>query len=132
MTDLRQERSIGELFGQLSQDVGLLVRQEAQLAKAEMQTTLSQSIAHLVSLAAGSIVGLIGALGLTAAIVLLLIDPIGLKPWLAALLVGGVLAAIGFVMLQGGLRKLKTIDPVPRRTVENIKDDFRAVKEQRR
>jgi hypothetical protein len=132
MTDLRQERSIGELFGQLSQDVGLLVRQEAQLAKAEMQTTLSQSIAHLVSLAAGSIVGLIGALGLTAAIVLLLIDPIGLKPWLAALLVGGVLAAIGFVMLQGGLRKLKKIDPVPRRTVENIKDDFRAVKEQRR
>ena len=33
-----EERSIGELFGELSQDVGLLVRQEAQLAKTEMQT----------------------------------------------------------------------------------------------
>jgi hypothetical protein len=32
MPELRQERSVGELFGQLTQDVALLVRQEAQLA----------------------------------------------------------------------------------------------------
>jgi hypothetical protein len=34
MHDLREERTLGQLFGQLSEDVGLLVRQEAQLAKA--------------------------------------------------------------------------------------------------
>ena len=131
MTDIRHERSIGELFGQLSEDVGLLVRQEAQLAKTEFHAKISRSVADLVSLAAGGVVGLIGALAITAAIVLVLIDPLGIKPWLAALLVGGVLAVIGFVMLQGGLRNLKTIDPVPRRTVENLKDDIRMVKEQR-
>src|SRR5262249_4833470 len=124
MTDLRQERSIGELFGQLSEDVGLLVRQEAQLAKAEMQAKISRSVADLVLVVAGGVVGLIGALALAAALVLLLINPIGIKPWLAALLVGGILAIIGFVILQAGLRKLKTIDPVPRRTAQSVKDDI--------
>ena len=32
-----EDRSIGELFGELSQDMALLVRQETQLAKTEMQ-----------------------------------------------------------------------------------------------
>jgi hypothetical protein len=131
MDELRQDRSIGELLGQLTQDLGLLVRQEAQLAKSEMQAKLSRVVANLVSLAAGGVVALIGALGLTAAIILLLVDPVGLAPWLAALLVGGLLAAVGFGMLRGGLRALKEIDPTPRRTVESIKDDIQLAKELR-
>lgn len=37
MPELRQEHSVGELIGELSQDLGLLIRQEAQLAKTEVQ-----------------------------------------------------------------------------------------------
>lgn len=132
MTALRQERSIGELFGQLTQDLGLLVRQEAQLAKTEVQAKVSRATGDLVSLATGGIVALIGALALTAALILLLVDPIGLKPWLAALLVGAVMAGIGYVMLKGGLRDLKQIDPAPRRSVESIKEDIQLAKEARR
>jgi hypothetical protein len=36
MPELREDRRIGELFGQLSQDMTLLFRQEVQLARAEM------------------------------------------------------------------------------------------------
>jgi len=131
MRELRQERSVGELFGQLTQDLGLLVRQEAQLAKTEIQTKVSRATSDLVSLATGGIVALIGALALTAAVILLLVDPVGLAPWLAALLVGAVMAGIGYVMLKGGLRDLRQIDPSPRRTVESIKDDIQWAKEQR-
>ena len=131
MPELRQDRSIGELFGQLTQDLGLLVRQEAQLAKTEVQAKVSRATSDMVSLATGGVVALIGALALTAAIILLLVDPIGLKPWLAALLVGAVMAGIGFVMLKGGLRDLKKIDPAPRRTVESIKEDIQLAKERR-
>jgi hypothetical protein len=46
-----EERSIGALFGELSQDLALLVRQEAQLAKTEMQQKLSKVTTDLVSLA---------------------------------------------------------------------------------
>lgn len=126
-----EERSIGALFGELSQDVALLVRQEAQLAKREMQQKLSKITADLVSLATGGVVALVGGLALTAALILLLVDPVGLDPWLAALLVGAVLAAIGWVMLQRGLKDLKRTDPTPRRTVESIKDDIQWAKEQR-
>jgi hypothetical protein len=126
-----EERSIGELFGELSQDMALLVRQEAQLAKTEMQTKLTKVTGDLVSLAAGGVVALVGGLAITAAIILLLIDPIGVKPWLAALIVGVVLGLIGWMMLQRGLKDLKRTDPTPRRTVETIKEDIQWAKEQR-
>ena len=129
--NFRQERSVGELFGQLTQDLALLVRQEAQLAKTEMQAKVSRATTNLVSLATGGIVALIGALALTAAVILLLVDPVGLEPWLAALLVGAVLAGVGYFMLQGGLRDLKQIDPAPRRTVESIREDIQVAKEAR-
>jgi uncharacterized membrane protein YqjE len=125
------QRSVGELFGQLSQDLALLVRQEAELAKTEVQAKMSRLTTDLVSLATGGIVALIGALALAAAVVLLLIDPIGLAPWLAALLVGVVLGAIGYFMLQKGLRDLKGLDPTPRRTVESLKEDIQLAREAR-
>ncbi|HET7469469.1 MAG TPA: phage holin family protein [Gemmatimonadales bacterium] len=126
-----EERSIGELFGELSQDMALLVRQEAQLAKTEMQTKLSRVTGDLISLAAGGVVALVGGLAITAAVILLLIHPIGVTPWLAALIVGALLGIIGWVMLQRGLKDLKRTDPTPRRTVETIKEDIQWAKEQR-
>jgi hypothetical protein len=126
-----EERSIGELFGELSQDLGMLVRQEAQLAKTEMQQKLSKVTTDLVALATGGVVALIGGLALTAALILLLIDPVGLKPWLAALIAGAVLGLVGWMMVQRGLSDLKRTDPTPRRTVESLKDDIQWAKEQR-
>ena len=127
MHQLREERSIGELFGQLTQDLSLLVRQETQLAKTEIQGKVSRAARDL----AGSVVALMGGLALTAALILLLIDPVGLKPWLAALVVAVVFGGGGYVMLQGGLRDLKNLDPTPRRTVESIKEDIQIAKERR-
>lgn len=135
MAELRsrtgEERSIGELFGELSQDMALLVRQETQLAKTEMQQKLSKVTQDLVGLATGGVVAYLGGLALTAFLILLLIDPIGLAPWLSALIVGVVLGVIGWVMLQRGLKNLKEVDPTPRRTVESIKEDIQWAKEQR-
>jgi Putative Actinobacterial Holin-X, holin superfamily III len=131
MHQLREERSIGELFGQLTQDLSLLVRQESQLAKTEIQVKVARAARDLGSLAGGGVVALMGGLALTAAIILLLIDPIGLKPWLAALIVAVVFGGGGWVMLQGGLRDLKSLDPTPRRTVESIKEDIQIAKERR-
>jgi hypothetical protein len=131
MHQLSQERSVGELFGQLTQDLSLLVRQETQLAKTEIQEKISRVSRDLVSLATGGVVALVGGLALVAAVILVLVDPIGLEPWLAALLVGALLAGGGYVMLRGGLRDLKAVDPAPRRTVESIKEDIQRVKERR-
>ena len=48
MPALREDRSIGELFGQLSQDMTLLFRQELQLARVEMSEKISQLTGNLV------------------------------------------------------------------------------------
>jgi hypothetical protein len=103
MHQLREDRSVGELFGQLTQDLTLLIRQEAQLARTEIQAKISRASRDLASLATGGVVALVGAL----------------------------LAAGGYVMLQKGLRDLKTVDPAPRRTVESVKEDIQAIKERR-
>ena len=131
MHQLSQDRSVGELFGHLTQDLSLLLRQETQLAKSEIQEKISRASRDVISLAAGGVVALIGVFALTAAVILLLVDPVGLEPWLAALLVGLLLAGGGYMMLRGGLRELKQMDPAPRRAVESIKEDIQMVKERR-
>jgi hypothetical protein len=128
MPELRQERSIAELFGQLSQDMTLLVRQEVQLARAEMSEKLSRLTANMVSVIGGGFVAYVGALALVAALILALNDLAGISPWVSALIVGAVLAIVGYAMLRRGLGELKRVDLAPRRTVENIKDDVQAIR----
>jgi hypothetical protein len=128
MPELRQERSVAELFGQLSQDMTMLVRQEVQLARAEMSEKLSRLTANLVSVIAGGFVAYVGALALVAALILALNDLASISPWVSALIVGAVLAIAGYGMLRRGLGELKRVDLAPRRTVENIKDDVQAIR----
>jgi uncharacterized membrane protein YqjE len=129
MPELRQqERSIGELFGQLTQDMTLLVRQEIQLARTEMSEKLSRLSSNLISVATGGLVAYMGAWALVAALILALHQLADISPWVSALIVGVVLAIAGYAMLKRGLNELRRVDLSPRRTVENIKDDVQAIK----
>jgi hypothetical protein len=131
MPELKQERSIGELFGQLSQDMTLLVRQEIQLARTEMSEKLSRFTTNLVSVLSGGFVAYLGGLALVAALILAIRDLANISLALSALIVGAVLAIVGYVMLQKGVKELKRVDLAPRRTVETLKDDVQWAKEQR-
>src|SRR5688500_9372138 len=129
MPELReQERSVGELFGQLSEDMTLLVRQETELARTEMSEELSRLSANLISVATGGRVAYVGAWALVAALILGLHELADISPWVSALIVGVILAIAGYAMLKRGLNELKRVDLAPRRTVENIKDDVQAIK----
>ena len=130
MPELRQqERSIGELFGQLSQDMTLLVRQEVQLARTEMTEKLSRLTTNLISVGAGGFVAYLGGLALMAALILAIRDLANISLAWSALIVGAILAIVGYVMMQKGLKELKTTELAPRRSVENIKDDVQSIKE---
>ena len=129
MPELRQERSIGELFGQLTQDMTLLVRQEVQLARTEMTEKLSKLTTNLISVGAGGFVAYLGGLALMAALILAVRDLANISLAWSALIVGGILAIVGYVMLQRGLKELKRTELAPRRSVENIKDDVQSIKD---
>jgi hypothetical protein len=124
----RDERSLGELFGELAQEIGELVRHEMALAKTELGQKASRVGRDVGLLAVGGLIGYAGFLVLLGAAVLLLALVVPL--WLAALLVGLVTAAAGYVLVQRGLSALKEADLTPRRTVETLKEDFRWAKEQ--
>jgi hypothetical protein len=132
MPELRQQdRSIGELFGQLTQDMTLLVRQEVQLARTEMSDKLSRFTNNLVAVLTGGFVAYVGGLALVAALILAIRDLANISLAFSALIVGAILAIVGYVMLQRGLKELKRVDLAPRRTVETLKDDVQWAKEQR-
>jgi hypothetical protein len=131
MPELKQERSIGELFGQLTQDMTLLFRQEIQLARTEMTDKVSHVTTNLVSVLAGGFVAYLGGLALVACVILALRDLANISLAVSALIVGAILAVIGWVMLQRGLKEMKRVDLSPRRTVETLKDDVQWAKEQR-
>lgn len=130
MPQVREDRTLGELLGQLSEDMTLLVRQEMALAKAELSDKASRAGKQATSIGTGALVAYLGALSLVAALVLGLIE-IGIAPWLSALIVGVAFAVIGYVMLRSGAERLKDIDPKPERTVQTLKDDVQWAKEQR-
>ena len=129
MPELRQERSIGELFGQLSQDLTLLIRQEIQLARSEMTDKISRLGRNLVSVGAGGFVVYLGGLALMAAVILALRDLANISLAWSSVIGGVILAIVGYAMLQRGLKELKRADLAPRRTVENIRDDVQAIKD---
>lgn len=125
-----RERPLGELFKELSQDTTKLVRQELDLAKAEL-TEKGKSAGIGAGMFGGA--GLMGvmALGALTACFVLALDT-AMKSWLAALIVAVVYAAIAGVLALTGKSKVKQAGPpVPEQTVETVKEDIQWAKTQR-
>ncbi len=130
--ETRDDRSIGTLVSELSQETTTLLQQEIALAKTEMSEKVSQVSTALVRLALGGLVLFAGLLLLLDAVVYGLseIMPPDLTPWLPALLVGLVVAIIGAVLLQKGRSNLQTSSLMPQRTATSLQRDTTMVKEQ--
>jgi hypothetical protein len=124
----RDDRPLGQLFGDLSRQLSTLVRQEIELARTEVTTKARAVSRDAAMIGVGSAVVYAGLLALVAAVVLLLIET-GLTPWIAALIVGVLTAAIGGLLIARGRSGLAENDLAPRRTIETLKDDADWAKE---
>jgi hypothetical protein len=129
MAQLRDERSLGDLFSDLSRETTTLVRQEVQLAKAELTQSATEAARGLGMLVAGGAVAYAGLLFLLLAIVFGLIEA-GWDAWLSAFVVGLVVVAIGAILVLRARESLKPANLAPRRTVETLKEDQEWAKEQ--
>ena len=123
-------RSLGELFSELAQETSTLVRQEVNLAKTEMSQKASRAGRHVGVMAAGGAVAYAGLLAILAALIVLLNNVMPL--WLSALLVGIVVAVVGYLLVRRALDALKREDFAPRETIETLKEDQRWAKDQTR
>lgn len=125
----RDDRSLGELFGELAQETGTLVRQEVELARVELSQKASRAGRHVAALAVGGAIAYAGVLALVAAVILALGEA-GLPWWLSALIVGLVVAGVGYALVARARTALKAADLAPRQTVETLKEDREWAKEQ--
>jgi hypothetical protein len=114
------DTSVGELFGQVTQDLTVLMRQELELAKVEVKQEITK---------AGKAAGMLGGAGFAGYMVLLFgsaaawwgLANVMDQGW-AALVVTGVWAVIGAVLFVVGRDRIKQVNPKPELTVETVRE----------
>ncbi|HEX7237063.1 MAG TPA: phage holin family protein [Gammaproteobacteria bacterium] len=119
-------QSTPSLLRRLADDVSRLLAQEVALLKAETTKSIGDLKAGIASIAVGGAVAFMGAFFLLLAAVYGLSNVV--QPWLAALIVGGVVTLIGVIMLATGRRKLEPTAVAPRRTAESLRKDTEMIK----
>jgi Putative Actinobacterial Holin-X, holin superfamily III len=114
------DASIGELIGDITRDLSTLLRQELELAKAELKQEAVKS---------GKAAGAIGGAAFAGYMVLLFLSIAlwsalaNVMDWGWAALVVAVLWAIaGAVLYVTARKQLRRVKPTPERTVETIKE----------
>ena len=126
-TDELHERPVGELLKQLANETTTLVRQELELAKAEMRDKAGKAGLGFGMWGAAGVTALLAAGALTAFLILALNG--AMPNWLAALIVGLVYAAIAGVLYLLGKRRVQEAgSPVPEQTIETVKEDVQWAK----
>ena len=119
--DLR-DRPVGELLKQLSQETTTLVRQELELAKAEMAEKGKRAGIGAGMFGGAGVAGLLALAALTACLIAALDTAMPL--WVAALILTVVWAAAAALLALRGKEKVQeATPPVPEQTVETVKED---------
>ena len=117
-----EDRPIGDLVRQLSDQTTTLVRQEIELAKAEMTAKGKQVGIGAGAFGGAGVFGLYAVGAITACLILALSTAVA--GWLAALIVGIVYAAIAGVLALIGKKKTQAgAPPVPERAISSTKED---------
>lgn len=127
MPNEAEVRSPVEIMEDVFRDVGKMIRTEIRLARAEVVEEARKVGKASGFFAGAAVTGFLAAACLTTTIVALfdLVMPL----WLAALLTGGILTCVAGAFYAGGRSKLRTVQPVPERTVETMKDNLQWAKQ---
>ncbi|WP_447007549.1 phage holin family protein [Saccharothrix isguenensis] len=115
------EPSLGELVGELTSDLSRLMRQELELAKAEIRQEAGKAGKAAGMLGAAGFAGYMTAVLLSLALVFALASFMGLG-W-AALVVAVLWAIAGAILFSTGRARLREVSPKPERTIETLKED---------
>ena len=117
--------SFGELFGEVTKDISVLVRQEIALAKAELSETASRAGKGAGLLGGAGYAGMMAVLFLSIALWWGLGYLIG-NAW-SGVVVAIIWAIIGAVLYSSGRKQLKEVRGAPQ-TAESIKKIPEALK----
>jgi hypothetical protein len=124
-----REQPMGELFKQLSDDLSTLVRQELELARAEMTDKGKKAGVGIGMFGGAGVLALFALGALTTCLIAALST--GMEVWIAALIVTAIYAAAASLLaLTGKERVTEATPPVPEQTIETVKEDAQWAKTQ--
>jgi uncharacterized membrane protein YqjE len=124
-TDIR-EVSVGQLVSQVTTDISTLMRQELELAKAEIKAEVQKSGKAAGMLGGAGGAGYFALLFLSLTIMFALDEVMPLP--VAALIVTVVYAAAATVLFLRGRQEMQQVSPTPTQTVETLKEDVQWAK----
>jgi len=110
--------SVGKLIGEVTKDLSTLMRQELDLAKAEMKVEAKKAGQGAGMFGAAGLAGLMAVIFLSIALWWALSHLVG-HSW-SALIVAVLWGIIGAVAFTLGKKKFQQVNPKPERTVETL------------
>jgi hypothetical protein len=129
METQQDDRSLGQLFGDLSRQLGTLIQKEIQLAKTEVTARVTTVGRDAATIGAGGALGYAALLLALMALAFLLAELIA-STWLSFLIVALIVGVVAAVLIQRGRAELQRTDLAPRQTIETIKEDAEWAKQQ--
>ena len=118
---MNQERALSDVLQDILRSLQDIVRSEVRLAKVEIRDDARQAASSAVWIAAGTI----GALSAWAFLLWTITFALStrMSMWAATLIVALVLACAASVLVVGGIRRMRRINPIPERTIASIKEN---------
>ncbi len=124
-----QDRSLGDLLRDLSAETGDLLRNEVELAKAEISEKAARVGTDVGAVALGGAMAFAGGLALLFAAITgltALLDtflPLGVAVWLAPLIIGGILVLLGYGRIKKAMDDLRNTSLAPRQTTQSLQEN---------
>jgi Putative Actinobacterial Holin-X, holin superfamily III len=126
MATPQMQRSVPEVLQDIVGNLQEIIRSEFLLAKAELKEEASKAAKPVATFGVGVALGFYG-IGF-----LLLAAVYGLSTmmagWLAALLVGAILAIVAIVLMSSSGKKLKRVNPTPGKTMRSLEENLQWAK----
>ena len=120
------QRSVPEVLQDIVGNLQEIIRSEFRLAKTELKEEASRAAKPVATFGGGLVLGFYG-IGF-----LLLASVYGLSMvmagWLAALIVGAVLAVVAMGLMSSSSKKLKRVNPTPNKTMRSIEENVQWAK----
>ncbi|MGY6501907.1 MAG: phage holin family protein [Acidimicrobiales bacterium] len=120
------EPDLARLFGELREESRILIGHEIELAKAELHEAKGDLVTGVTGVGVAAVLAVLAVVLLSIAAAWGLAEV--LPAWAAFLIVGGVWAVAATISAVVGRSALRRFDPVPRRTIQTVKEDARWVR----
>ena len=121
-----EERSLADLLRSMTEELTALLRKEVELAKAEVQEQVSTAGKAAAMFAGTAVTGFVALVLLAMAAAWGLAEVVA--PGVAFAIVGAVFAIVAAVLLSVARKRVAEVNPVPERTMANVREDIQTAK----